>query len=424
MPPHILFLNRTAHTLGGAATWLDYIEPGLRDCGWRVTVGLLEGKQFHRPERYLEKHPHQEWLRIACTTGTAEGRREALREGIRSVKPDLIISLNVADALAVIADWRSSGQLTPRIAVSAQMIDEGLLQDIAAFSDMLDAVICTNALTRQLAIKLGGMPSERVCYGPYGVAIPELGLPTDTAVPAQRLHLFYVGRIDWPDKRIHDLVPILDELEARAVPFTLAVIGSGPDEAEFRRRMQVRIQDGSVQLIGRLAPEMIWPRIHAAGGVLLLTSWTDTGPFVVFEAMAWHVPVVSSQYYGSGLERALRHTQTAMLFPIGDAPAAADCLRQIWTDRALHRRLIDNAAQLVHNWYSLEKSIAEWDRVFRSLLEMPLRTGSLEQVRRLVPEHSGLSAQPSENDEWPLSIARVGPGNSEFWAYVAELDAD
>jgi glycosyltransferase involved in cell wall biosynthesis len=423
MPPHILFLNRTAHTLGGAATWLDYIEPGLRECGWQVTIGLLEGKQFHRPERYLEKHPHKDWLRIPCTTSTAEGRRAALQQGIRSINPDLVISLNVADALAVVADWRSSGQATPRIAVSAQMIDEGLLQDIAAFSDVLDAVICTNALTRQLAIKLGGMPSKRVCYGPYGVATRAISLPPDRADTAERLQLFYVGRIDWPDKRVHDLVPILDELEARSVPFTLTVIGSGPDEAEFRRRMQTRIQDGSVQLIGRLAPEEIWPRIHSAGGILLLTSWTDTGPFVVFEAMAWQVPVVSSKYYGSGLEQALRHRETAMLFPIGDAAAAADGLRQLWTEPALQHRLIKNGSQMVRERYSLEKSIAEWDRVFRSLLEMPMRTGSAEQVRPSVLEHAGLSAQPSENDEWPLSMTQGAPDNPEFWAYVAELDA-
>ena len=420
MQPHILFLNRTAYTLGGAATWLDYIELGLRECGWRVTIGLLEGKQFHRPERYLEKHPHQEWVRISCTTGTAEGRREALREAIRSVKPDLIISLNVADALAVVADWRSSGQVTPRIAVSAQMIDEGLLQDIAAFSDVLDAVICTNALTRQLAIKLGGMPAERVCYGPYGVAIPELRPPTETA--ATGLQLFYVGRIDWPDKRVHDLIPILDELEARAVPFTLTVIGSGPDEGEFRRRMRARMQDGSVQLIGRLAAAEIWPRIYAAGGVLLLTSWTDTGPFVVFEAMSWQVPVVSSKYYGSGLERALRHTETAMLFPIGDAAAAADCVRQLWTDRALQRKLIENAGQLVRDRYSIDTSVVEWDRVFRSVLELPMRVGSPEQTRPFAPDQATVSAQPSENDEWPLSMAGVAPNNLEFWAYVAELD--
>jgi hypothetical protein len=187
--------------------------------------------------------------------------------------------------------------------------------------------------------------------------------------------------------------------------------------------MQARIQDGSVQLIGRLAAEEIWPRIHAAGGVLLLTSWTDTGPFVVFEAMSWQVPVVSSKYYGSGLERALRHAETAMLFPIGDAPAAADCVRQIWTDQSLHRKLIDNGSQLVRERYSMDTSVVEWDWVFRSLLELPMRIGSPERTRRSVPEHAALSAQPSENDEWPLTMARVSPNNSEFWAYVAELDA-
>ena len=322
-------------------------------------------------------------MRIVCLTGTAAGRREALQAGIRSVVPDVIVTLNVADALAVVAEWRAAGQATPRIAVSAQMIDEGLLQDIAAFSAVLDAVICTNALTRQLVIKLGHMPPERVWYGPYGVHTREIG---QSLFPTDRLHIFYVGRIDWPDKRVHDIIHILEELDARSVPFELTVIGSGPDEPEFRRRLQTRIQDGSVKLLGRLAPQEIWPRIYAAGGVLLLTSWTDTGPFVVFEAMSWNVAVVSSKYYGSGLERALRHQDTAMLFPIGDIPAAADCLQQLWTDQQLHRRLISNAARLVRDRYSLERSIAEWDQVFRAILEMPMRSGLPGQPRDIAPE--------------------------------------
>ena len=427
MAPHILFLTRTAYTLGGAATWLDYLEPGLRARGWRVTVGLVEGKQFHRPERYLERHPHQEWARISCTTGTRAGRREALQQALRALRPDLIISMNVADAVAVVATWRAQGQWTPRMAISAQMIDEGLCKDIADFSGMLDAVVCTNALTRQLAMRLGGMPAERVCYGPYGVAVPTVVPP---ATPRERLHICYVGRLDWPDKRVYDIPGILAALDTSAVPFELTVIGTGPDEAEFQQRLQPWLHNGSARLLGRLAPADIWARVHPGSGVLLLTSWTDTGPFVVFEAMAWQLAVVSSMYYGSGLEQALRHQDTAMLFPIGDAAAAAHCLQQLWTEHGLHQRLVDNGTRLVHNRYALQHSIVAWDGIFRSILDMPLRHVPPAAARSALPAGFAFSvppttdgAAPGENDEWPLTLSQVASDNPQFWRYVAQLDA-
>lgn len=389
MSPHILFLTRTAYTLGGAATWLDYLEPGLRERGWRVTVGLMEGRRFHRPEPYLAQHRHQEWVRIACLSGTQEGRRTALRQALAALAPDLVVSMNVADAVAVIAEERARGRPTPRVAISAQMIDEGLLHDIADGAPVLDAVLCTNALTRQLAIQLAGMPPERVFYGPYGVPLPT---SVPSVAPGAYLPICYVGRLDWPDKRVHDIPRILEVLDAQAVPFALTVIGTGPDEAEFRQRLQPWIARGSARLLGRLAPADIWAQVHPGRGVLLLTSWTDTGPFVVFEAMAWKVAVVSSRYYGSGLERALRHQDTAMLFPIGNAEAAAACLRQLRTDPALHQRLLDNGLRLVHERYTLEHSIATWEGIFRTLLATAPRPVGPVATRRTFPTGMGLAA--------------------------------
>lgn len=434
MTPHLLFLMRTAYTLGGAATWLDYLEPALRARGWRVTVGLVEGRTFHRPEQYLAQHPHQEWVRIPCLTGTRDGRRQALRQAISALAPDIVVSMNVADAVAVIAAERALGHSTPRIAISAQMIDPGLVCDIATFAHALDAVLCTNALTQQLAIQASGMPPERVWYGPYGVTMPAAAPP---AAPSECLQMCYVGRLDEPDKRVFDIPRILAVLDAYGVPFQLSVIGSGPDEAEFRRRMAPWLANGTARLLGRLAPTDIWPQVHPGQGILLLTSWTDTGPFVVFEAMAAQVAVVSSRYYGSGLERALRHGETAMLFPIGDATAAAQGLRRLWLEPDLQRRLRAQGARLVRQRYSLPTSIAAWDGIFRGILARPARQPGPAPSPRVWPAALAWMASAvgeprdagaagngqSENDEWPLTLAKVAPDEAGFWDYVAGLEA-
>jgi hypothetical protein len=119
-----------------------------------------------------------------------------------------------------------------------------------------------------------------------------------------------------------------------------------------------------------------------------------------------------------------------MLFPIGDAAAAADGLMQLWTEPARHRRLIQNAAQMVRQRYALDHSIAEWDRIFRSILEMPERIASSDDLCRALQAEAEVKSPAidaeshQENDEWPLTLARVAPDNPAFWKYVAELDAE
>ena len=56
MRPRLLLLAPSAYTLGGLATWLDYLDPGLSEHGWEVTLGLVGGPRHHRPEQYVAAH--------------------------------------------------------------------------------------------------------------------------------------------------------------------------------------------------------------------------------------------------------------------------------------------------------------------------------------------------------------------------------
>ena len=79
-PRRLLFVAGSAHALGGLASWLDYLLPGLAARGWDPVLGLVEGPRHHRPERMIEAHPHERWIRIPCPTGTPEGRRRAIAQ--------------------------------------------------------------------------------------------------------------------------------------------------------------------------------------------------------------------------------------------------------------------------------------------------------------------------------------------------------
>jgi glycosyltransferase involved in cell wall biosynthesis len=82
----------------------------------------------------------------------------------------------------------------------------------------------------------------------------------------------------------------------------------------------------------RLAAE-VYGHHHA----LVITSSWETGPIVAWQAMASGMAVVSSRYVGAGLEGALEHDATALLFPCGDTDAAAGELARLREPALLER---------------------------------------------------------------------------------------
>ena len=164
LKPCILFIAPSAYTLGGLATWLGYLDLGLRRRGWDVTVGLVEGPQYHRPEQYLSAHPHEKWLPISCQTGTPEGRIWAVIRAIRNVQPDIIASVNIPDVYSAVSRLRYKGQFTPKVVTTLHGIQADLYDDIAACNSILDGVVCTNLLSCRLTHVLGGVPRQE-CFG-------------------------------------------------------------------------------------------------------------------------------------------------------------------------------------------------------------------------------------------------------------------
>jgi hypothetical protein len=101
--------------------------------------------------------------------------------------------------------------------------------------------------------------------------------------------------------------------------------------------------------------------------VMLLTSFWETGPIVLWEAMVRKAAVVSSSYVGSGSEGSLVNGQNCLLFPIGGTKSAAECLIKV-ADSELRTRLTENGYKLVLERYAREISIGLWDKAFKKIL--------------------------------------------------------
>ena len=87
---------------------------------------------------------------------------------------------------------------------------------------------------------------------------------------------------------------------------------------------------------------------------------------VMVEAMAAGVPVVATR--SEGAVEIIEDGVTGRLVPIGDTIALAEAIRTLLADPALGRRLAQNALTSVLDRFSIERMIAETERVYKDIL--------------------------------------------------------
>ncbi len=427
-----LFVAPSAYLLGGLATWLDYLLPGLNDLGWESTLGLVAGPNHHRPQAYLHEHPCQNWVEIPCSTGTQVGRIQAIQKALKKVKPDIVLSVNIPDAL--VATAQASKHTNIRGAMTCHGIQADLFQDMATLHGQTDAIICTNKLACEMASSLAGWETSRVHYAACGTEVPPL--PEQKLL--SKLTLGYAGRLEQDQKRIFDIPILIQNLKQMGVSCEWLIAGNGPDEAALRSQLQVEIADGSVCFLGHVPASDLDQKFYSKiDGLLVPSSW-ETGPIVIWEALAKGIPVLTSRYIGSGLEAALQHQENCLMFEIGDMQKAAELIAELENDSPLYRNLQVSGWKLVSERYSLQVSIQHWDVALKAILASPVLAHNVKQnqvaatgrLGRMIGENAAekvrqflgrTAPDTGPSGEWPHRLSRAQPINN-FWETASQLD--
>jgi glycosyltransferase involved in cell wall biosynthesis len=432
--PRVLFVAPSAYTLGGLATWLDYLLPGLERLGWSVTLGLVSGPRYHDPDKYLEIHPFHRVETIHCACSTPLGRVNAVRRVLKKTAPALVLSVNIPDALKAAALERVAGR-NIRAVMTCHGIQEDLFNDMRALNAEIDAVVCTNRLACRLAEDTGRIEANRIFHCAYGTAVPAT-LPD----PPQNnvLTIGFSGRLEQPQKRIHDLIEIGRRLKQVSESFRFLIAGDGPEKAEFLRRIHEYGLTSHFELLGFVPPEELSRRLYQLSDVLIVPSSWETGPIVIWEAMAAGTLVLTSRYVGSGLEAILLHNQNCMMFDVGDVSEAVLQLLRLKKETALATRIRRAAELTVREQLSCEASSAKWDFLLRQINELPCRklpirppaevdsrlakflgarvASIVRRSMRRLPPDSG------PGGEWPHTLTGAAVPESEFLEMAGKVD--
>jgi colanic acid/amylovoran biosynthesis glycosyltransferase len=173
-----------------------------------------------------------------------------------------------------------------------------------------------------------GVPSAKLTVLPIGVEVP-------ADLPARRpVAYLFVGRFV-EKKGVAVLADAVRMLRAQGDQTPLVCVGDGP----LRPVLQALARDvPGITLPGWLSPDAVQAHMTQAIALVVPSVVARDGdaeglPSVIPEAMAQGCPVIGSNQ--GGIAEAIRHGETGLLVPSGDAAALAEAMRRITWDATL-----------------------------------------------------------------------------------------
>jgi glycosyltransferase involved in cell wall biosynthesis len=143
---------------------------------------------------------------------------------------------------------------------------------------------------------------------------------------------------------------------------TFVVVGGGPLEKRLRSRVDRLGLSDRIILAGERSDAF---DLLSAFDVFVLPSLWEGLPLVLIEAAGLGKPIIATEIDGS--REIIRDGETGLLVPPADPPALAGAILRLLEDAALARRLGENARREIPPKFSLERMIAETERLYLDL---------------------------------------------------------
>jgi len=357
----VLFCVQTANVRGGLETWLDEFVPFLRAHDWEPLFAFARGRRFHDPDRYRAAHPAFEGVEIEGAT--RELRVASLRRAIRRTKADLVVPVNIADALEAVAREKLRGSNVRLLTMLRAIQPWGELEDLRKFGGFVDVAVGGNRLLAKLIERCAGLPAT---YIPTGT---RRGTPRNSEEPVEpvgrAVRLAYIGRLDSGDKRVLDLIDVMRRL---TIDTTLTIAGDGPARPQLEAALHANF-------LGDVPVDRLYDEVYPNLDAILIFSTSEAGPQVAFQAMHFGVVPISSRYLGLQSEGLLRDGETALLFDVGDTAAAAKQVERLAHEPGLRARIGANAQRAVEPRYILDHSLGEYVSAFNDAVTKPPAIG-------------------------------------------------
>ena len=156
------------------------------------------------------------------------------------------------------------------------------------------------------------LTDEEAGQGAALAAAKQLRLPVE---------LLFAGELN-EGKGVGRVLRVAQALQARGIPFTLRLLGDGPDRPRYEAQARANSLDG-VSFLGWVPRERV-AEYYAAAHFILLPSQSEGWPKVLSEAMAYGVVPVAAAV--SSIPQILGETGAGVALPVDDIAGMAGAI--------------------------------------------------------------------------------------------------
>ena len=231
------------------------------------------------------------------------------------------------------------------------------------------AVTCTEYNLRHLRAELGPRATRRLSRLYHGMDLTGDRGSGDGGGERDRGFIVSVAQL-WERKGLRYLVEACGLLRDRGTDVRCEIVGDGPQREELRSIIdRLNLTDHVVLTGPQPFPEVV-QRYRRASVFVLPCIVTDEGdrdgiPNVILEAMASHLPVISTPV--SGIPEVVRDGETGLTVPERDPAAIADAVERLIADPALAGEIAGRASALVRADFDMARNIDHLLEQFRAV---------------------------------------------------------
>ncbi len=230
-----------------------------------------------------------------------------------------------------------------------------------------DLVVATTRFTASEFSKLNGVARERMRVVPLAVAEEQVE-ETASLSEAGALNILTVSRLSSVDtdyKGVDTLLDTVAKLRAEGVPATLTIVGSGDRMGCYQEYASRLGLNGAAVFAGRVADEDL-PAYYRRCDVFAMPSKGEGFGIAFIEAMRHAKPCIGGNH--GGTPEVIADGRDGYLVEHGDINRLASCLKQLWRDPQLRRRLGANGCRKVREKYLYPAMRSGWFAVLDEIL--------------------------------------------------------
>jgi glycosyltransferase involved in cell wall biosynthesis len=216
---------------------------------------------------------------------------------------------------------------------------------------LTDGVVAVCDAEAKLAASIGAASRVHVVHN--GID-PPAERPVDPRVAELARHgpvLCTVTQLR-PGKGIETLIDALPDVLNEHPDAQIAIVGDGPLKDELLVRASERGVSSALHFLGE-HPDPV--AVLEGAALFVLSSWAESLPYVILEAMAVGLPIVSSDV--GGIAEAVRDREAGLLVPARDAGATARAINELLGDDELRNRLAARAGEVVRRRFSRNEMV-------------------------------------------------------------------